>query len=199
MAVVSRSPLTEADLRHEVGTRLRLEREGQGLSIRAASQLAGVAPSYLRAVERGESTPSLPVLVKLVGAYGSSMTRLLAKIGTPPPVAGRLDDAPGWRELSEPTLNMGVYQVALERGGRTAMRMRGDGEVLVYVLRGAIRMNFPTVDDPLVLGDSVKVRHCAEVVWKTDGDDPSLALVGIGPGAEVVDVMVSASLTGPHP
>lgn len=193
---MSRAPLTEADLRHEVGTRLRLEREGKGLSLRAASELADVAPSYLRAIEQGQSTPSLPVLVKLVGAYGSSMTRLLGKIGTPPPVSGRLDDAAGWRELSEPTLNMSVYQVTLAPHERTAMRLSGEGEMLLYVVEGAVRFESPAIEDPLRRGDSVKMRHADEAVWSScEEGGPSVVLVGIGPSAQLIDVMASASVT----
>lgn len=192
---MSSAHLTEADLRHEVGTRLRLERESRGLSLRAASQLASVAPSYLRAVERGDSAPSLPVLVKLVAAYGSSMSRLLGQIGTPSPVAGQLDQTPGWRELSEPTLNMSVYQVALAPSERTAARLSGEGEVLLYVLEGAIRLETPVVDTALTKGDSVKMRHCDLATWRSDDDTPSLVLVGIGPSAELLDVMVSASVS----
>lgn len=190
---MSRAPLTEADLRHEVGTRLRLERESKGLSLRAASELADVAASYLRALEQGQSTPSLPVLVKLVAAYGSSMTRLLGKIGTPPPVTGRLDDAPGWRELSEPTLNMSVYQVVLNTGEHTAMRLSGDGEVLVYVVRGVVQFESPVIDAPLQEGDSVKMRHTNGASWSAC-EGLALVLVGIGPSARLTDVTARASV-----
>lgn len=191
---MSRAPLTEADLRHEVGTRLRLERESKGLSLRAASELADVAASYLRALEQGQSTPSLPVLVRLVAAYGSSMTRLLGKIGTPPPVTGRLDDAPGWRELSESTLNMTVYQVALNPGERTSMRLSGDGEVLIYVVRGVVTFESPAMDAPLKLGDSVKMRHTSGASWSASEAELAQVLVGIGPSARINEIMSSASL-----
>lgn len=194
---MSRDPLTESDLRHEVGSRLRLERQAKGLSLRAASQLADLAPSYLRAVERGESTPSLPVLVKLVAAYGSSMNRLLATIGTPPPVVGRLDDSPGWREISEPRLDMRIYQVVLAGGARTTARLTAEGDVLIYVLSGAVALEQPPPPAVLARGDAVKIRHSKTVAWATSGAGASRIVIGIGPSARLDEVMSSAQIANP--
>lgn len=194
---MSRDPVTESDLRHEVGSRLRLERETKGLSLRAASQLAGLAPSYLRAIERGVSTPSLPVLVKLVAAYGSSMNRLLASIGTPPPVVGHLDDTAGWREISQPRLDMRIYQVVLAGGARTTARLTAEGDVLIYVLSGAIELEQPPPPAALSRGDAVKIRHSKTVAWCTSGPDTSRIVIGIGPSARLDDVMTSAQIANP--
>lgn len=61
-----------------LGHRLRDARLEAGLSLKEASGLAGLTPSYLSDVERGRTLPSLPALLTLADAYGRLVTDVLS-------------------------------------------------------------------------------------------------------------------------
>jgi transcriptional regulator with XRE-family HTH domain len=60
-----------------LGHRLRDARLESRLSLREASESAGLTPSYLSDIERGRTLPSLPVLVSLADLYRTLVTDLL--------------------------------------------------------------------------------------------------------------------------
>jgi len=62
-----------------LGTRIRLLRSAQGLSLDEAAQLCGVSRSMLSAVERGEKIPTVLVLHRIAVGLGSNITRLLGE------------------------------------------------------------------------------------------------------------------------
>ena len=62
-----------------IGSRIRMAREGLGLSQEKLAERAGVNTSYLSQVERGKKTPSLDVLVRVSGAVNLRLAELFAE------------------------------------------------------------------------------------------------------------------------
>jgi len=60
------------------GAAVRDERNRQGMTQEALSHLAGVERSHMGKIERGEHTPTLPVILKLARALKCSAALLLA-------------------------------------------------------------------------------------------------------------------------
>ncbi|CAB3777628.1 hypothetical protein LMG28688_00400 [Paraburkholderia caffeinitolerans] len=61
-----------------IGARIRGEREGRGWSLTDLAAKSGVSRAMIHKIERGESSPTASLLAKLAGAFGMSMSALLA-------------------------------------------------------------------------------------------------------------------------
>ncbi len=63
-----------------IGRKVRDARYSAGLTQWAAATATGVSSSYIAQVELGYYCPSIPVLVKLAGAYGTTVSVMLEGI-----------------------------------------------------------------------------------------------------------------------
>src|SRR5262249_61830491 len=85
------------DLDTRLGARIKLEREGRGWSLTDLAQRSGVSRAMINKVERGEASPTASLLGRLSGAFGLTLSVLLAR--TEVNRTGRLvraDDQPRW-------------------------------------------------------------------------------------------------------
>jgi transcriptional regulator with XRE-family HTH domain len=83
----------------QLAARLRQEREARNWSLADLSARSGVSRAMIHKVERGESSPTASLLGRLSGAFGLSMSALLARAEAS--TAGRLVRAaerPAWRD-----------------------------------------------------------------------------------------------------
>jgi transcriptional regulator with XRE-family HTH domain len=67
-----------ADLRREVGMRIRKARETAGISQEKLAERAGLHRNYVGSVERGEREIGITRLAHLVGALGLSLAEFFA-------------------------------------------------------------------------------------------------------------------------
>jgi transcriptional regulator with XRE-family HTH domain len=78
--------------RQELGARIRSLRDGEGLSMRAFSNMVGMNKDHLNAIEKGRKSPTFDTLMKIAGGFNLSLSELVAGIG-PQPNAGN-DEPP---------------------------------------------------------------------------------------------------------
>lgn len=78
-AAVSITAAREADdaISVELGLRIRALRAQSALSLEQLSQRAGVSRAMLSSIERGEKSPTLPIIVRIAGGFGVSLSSLL--------------------------------------------------------------------------------------------------------------------------
>lgn len=69
------------DLMQVIGTRLRGYRTQRTLSQERLAEMAGVHPTYIGQIERGEKNITLESLLKITTALEISPSRLLEKLG----------------------------------------------------------------------------------------------------------------------
>jgi DNA-binding XRE family transcriptional regulator/mannose-6-phosphate isomerase-like protein (cupin superfamily) len=96
-----------------LGTRLRVERERRGLSLRELARRLEVSPSLVSQIETGKTQPSVRTLYAIVTELGVSLDELFAPAGDHGPsgsVPGRsrVDDVP-------PPVGFGRVQRAADR------------------------------------------------------------------------------------
>jgi len=82
-----------------LGARIRHEREARGWSLSDLAARSGVSRAMINKVERGESSPTATLLGRLSGAFGLTLSALLAR--TEGAAGGRLmrvADQPRWQD-----------------------------------------------------------------------------------------------------
>ncbi|WP_432240089.1 helix-turn-helix domain-containing protein [Herbaspirillum robiniae] len=67
------------ELDQRIGARIRLERETRGWSLTELAERSSVSRAMIFKIERGESSPTANLLAKLSGAFGLSMSALMAR------------------------------------------------------------------------------------------------------------------------
>lgn len=72
---MSRNDATDAD----IGARIRTERLERGWSLTGLAERSGVSRAMINKVERGESSPTASLLGRLSGAFGLTLSTLLAR------------------------------------------------------------------------------------------------------------------------
>ncbi|MFO7698662.1 MAG: XRE family transcriptional regulator [Anaerolineae bacterium] len=165
-----------------IGARLRTLRMRQGLTGKALAQSAGVSASLVSRIERGNTLPSVGVLVRLAKALGSSLVDLVDESPAPVVPADARVHAPESNldsmvvkkderfrlihpiskavyELLTPSLNgrHEVLQLVLGPGREHTSRMGAhpEGQETVVVLKGRCTIRIGSLSAELDEGDAV--------------------------------------------
>jgi transcriptional regulator with XRE-family HTH domain len=65
-----------------IGARIRIERENRGWSLTDLAQRSSVSRAMINKVERGDASPTASLLGRLAGAFGLTLSMLLARTET---------------------------------------------------------------------------------------------------------------------
>jgi transcriptional regulator with XRE-family HTH domain len=150
-----------------LGARVRELRHERGLTLKALGRSAGLSHPFLSQLERGLARPSVTSVERIAGALDVPVGALWS---APRPEAAQLvraaegaETAPGVRDLWADGSGMRVREFS---GGDRAWpeeRETAAGEVLLYVVRGAVEIDLDGAVHGLAAGDALKfdgaVRH----------------------------------------
>src|SRR3954467_4605602 len=140
--------IIENDPTRGIARRLRLEREARGWSLGDLAERSGVSKTMISKVEHGESSPTATLLGRLSGAFGLTLSAMLARAELQ---AGRLlraADQPQWtdpetgyvrRHVSPATeVPVEIVQVELPAGAELSFPASAYvfGRRLIWVLKG---------------------------------------------------------------
>ncbi|MER7771873.1 XRE family transcriptional regulator [Kitasatospora sp. NPDC096140] len=154
-----------------LAARLREHRLSSRLTLEVAAARIGLSPAYLSRLETGRRQPSLPVLLGLARAYGTSVSGLLGEtMAEPDPVVrgGAIEPgrAGGWgyRRAGAPGRAMQALRVQVPPGVQDAVVRVHPGEEWLYILRGELRLTLGDRVHHLRVGDSAHydslTPHC---------------------------------------
>jgi transcriptional regulator with XRE-family HTH domain len=147
----------------EVAPRLRELRRARRLSLEAAAARAGLSPAHLSRLETGRRQPSLPMLLALARAYGTTVSHLLGEEATAPVEVFRAADAApvtsaewtytqaGGADRAMQTLRLHVPPGP--RDQEALVRVH-PGEEWLFVLKGRLRLTLGGAEHLLDPGDS---------------------------------------------
>ncbi|WP_441250903.1 helix-turn-helix domain-containing protein [Kitasatospora sp. McL0602] len=154
-----------------LGARLREHRLSSRYTLETAAARVGLSPAYLSRLETGRRQPSLPVLLGLARAYGTSVAGLLGE--TPgeadPVVRGGVIEpglAGGWgyRRAGAPGRAMQALHVQVPPSLQDAVVRIHPGEEWLHVTRGRLRLTLGERTHLLEPGDSAHfdslTPHC---------------------------------------
>jgi transcriptional regulator with XRE-family HTH domain len=154
-----------------LGARLREHRLAGRLTLEGAAARVGLSPAYLSRLETGRRQPSLPVLLGLARAYGTTVAGLLGEQpGEPDPVVrgGAIEPgrAGGWgyRRAGAQGRAMQALRVHVPPSVQDAVVRVHPGEEWLYVLSGRLRLTLGEGVHLLDEGDSAHfdslTPHC---------------------------------------
>ncbi|GAA0679096.1 XRE family transcriptional regulator [Kitasatospora atroaurantiaca] len=154
-----------------LGARLREQRLESRLTLETAAGRVGLSPAYLSRLETGRRQPSLPVLLGLARAYGTTVSGLLGEVPSrPDPVVrgGAIEPgrAGGWgyRRAGAPGRAMQALHVQVPPGLQDTVVRVHPGEEWLYVTRGRLRLTLGEQVHLLDEGDSAHfdslTPHC---------------------------------------
>ncbi|MEG7493683.1 helix-turn-helix domain-containing protein [Enterobacter hormaechei] len=86
------------NMNQRISARIRLERESRGWSLSELAERAGISRAMIHKIERGDSSPTATLLARLSGAFGISMSTLIARAEMPERKLLRLANQPVWRD-----------------------------------------------------------------------------------------------------
>jgi DNA-binding transcriptional MerR regulator/quercetin dioxygenase-like cupin family protein len=165
--------------------KLAQKRRELGMSLREVSAIAGLAPSFISAIERGHANPSLSALKRLTAAYDTTIVDLLetpASVGRGlVRVADRLR-YPNVGGVTMEQLNFGEHLMELhlftvEPGATSGDTYRHTGEEFVLLLEGKLEVWLePAEHHILNPGDVLYFESHRAHRWANPGDTPAVFL-----------------------
>ncbi len=175
---MSTAPDTEGgDLGLLLGPRLRERRTDLGKTLATVADAAGLSKSYLSAIEKGASIPSLPVLARLAHALEVPLAEILRSSGSARVARGRIASAEPTAEIAAEGSRLQIVRQHVAPGdvGDTPVDL-GHGDVFVYLHAGRLEV---TPDDgvfELGPGDALHCDRPRTIGWRVAGDEPAVAL-----------------------
>ena len=88
----------EDSINQRISARIRVERESRGWSLTELAERAGVSRAMIHKIEHGESSPTATLLGRLSGAFGISMSTLIARAEMQEGKLLRFADQPVWHD-----------------------------------------------------------------------------------------------------
>jgi len=170
-----------AGAEHEpsLGEMLRAARHRRGLSLRDASERAGLSVSHLSAIECGTRNASLAGLQRLAVALKIQVSDLFGDKQRPPRRLVKAAERPvldtGDRRIRIESLSVGAallepHMYLVEPGGGSRGSYHHDGEETVYVLEGEVEFWLNEVERHTVrAGDCLTFPSTLAHRWRNSG------------------------------
>lgn len=179
------------DLDHRIGARIRVERESRGWSLSELAERASVSRAMIHKVERGGSSPTANLLGKLSGAFGLSMSTLMARAEIAQGSLLRKAAQPVWtdpatgylRRHVSPRSDMPLDLVEITLPAGTEVPMPASAfaflRQMVWVLQGALTFVEGRVRHEMRAGDCLALGPPADCIFRNEGDAACTYLVAV--------------------
>lgn len=174
----------QQDLDQRIGARIRAERESRGWSLSALAERAAVSRAMIHKVERGDSSPTAKLLGKLAGAFGLSMSMLVARAELGQGRLLRRADQPEWtdpdsgyvrRHVSpRAELPFEVVHVTLPAGAAVPMPAAAYHGMrqLIWVLDGELLFVEGPLRHQMAAGDCLALGPPVDCAFRNDSPHP---------------------------
>jgi transcriptional regulator with XRE-family HTH domain len=177
------------DLTPSLAARIALERQTRSWSLADLAQRSGVSKAMISKIERGESSPTATVLVRLASAFGLTLSTLLARAEQSASRLTRIADQPEWqdpatgyvrRQVSPRSdLPLELIRVEMPTGQTVTFPAESYTYIrqLMWVLQGKLTFIEGDVIHEMETGDCLLLGPPVECTFKTRGSEPCVYLV----------------------
>ncbi|QRM54687.1 XRE family transcriptional regulator [Sinorhizobium sp. BG8] len=174
-----------------LGERVRAEREARGWSLTDLSARADVSRAMIHKIERGESSPTAALLGRLCGAFGLSVSTLIARAEAGTERLLRNADQPVWtdpetgyrrRHVSPPAgAPLEIVEVELPPGARVAYPAAAFTFVrqMIRVIEGTLTFVEGETTHRLDAGDCLALGPPADCIFVNDANKSCRYLVTV--------------------
>jgi len=164
----------------DVGLRLKQLRERRGISLRELSRLSGLSTNTLSMIERGQSSPSVSTLYRLVDALSVPISAVFQNEPRREAIVYRTESERAhvpfplgvWEGLGGEAFvgNVQPFMLSLESGANSGQhRIVHTGHEFVMCLRGELEYEIGEEQFLLKAGDSLLFAARLEHRWRNPG------------------------------
>lgn len=179
------------DLGKGIAARVRAERSKREWSLAELAVRAGVSKAMLSAIERGETSPTAVLLIRISAAFGMTLSALIARAEAAKGSLARSDAQPVWtdpetgyvrRHLS-PDADMPLELVRVELPVGARVTLPASGYVFIrqqiWLIDG--RLDFSEGDNVhhMQPGDCLALGPPSDCTFFALGPDPAVYLVAV--------------------
>ncbi len=175
----------DSEIDRLLGQRLKAARGRHGLTLEALAERSGVSRAMISRIERGESSPTAPLLVRLGSGLGLSLSALLEDGPGAGPLARR-DAQPVWRDPASGYLRRNVsprgtgsgfeiVEVALPAGAEVHLTSASGAPALdqqIWVLDGRLDLTVEGARHDLAAGDCLQMHLRGPIIYRNPGSAP---------------------------
>jgi len=177
-----------------IARRVKLERERRGWSLAELAARSAVSKAALSKIERGETSPTATVLLKIALAFDLTLAGLLVRAEAGADRLSRAAAQPVWRDPETGYLRRQVFtrpdhpvelaEVCLPARQRVVLPASSYARIrqAVWVLAGRLMILEGAQRHDLAEGDCLGFGAPAEVVFANEGDAPCTYLVTLARG-----------------
>ncbi|MGE8453559.1 MAG: helix-turn-helix domain-containing protein, partial [Pseudomonadales bacterium] len=174
-----------------IGARIRIERESRRWSLSQLAERAAVSRAMIYKVELGECSPTANLLGKLSGAFGLSMSTLMARAELNQGRMLRRGDQPTWidpetgyvrRHVSpQSDLPLDLVRVELPAGEEVPMQASAYAFLRqrVWVLRGDLSFIEGAVRHEMREGDCLELGPPVDCVFRNESTELCVYAVAV--------------------
>lgn len=161
-----------------IAMRVKVEREARGWSLNDLAERASVSRAMIHKIERGDSSPTANMLGKLSGAFGLSISTLLARAETKQGRLLREADQPVWQDPEtsyirkhispRSDLPFDIVKVTLPAGKQVPMPASAYAFLrqLIWVLEGELTFVEGDVTYEMKEGDCLELGPPADCIFR---------------------------------
>jgi transcriptional regulator with XRE-family HTH domain len=177
------------DITSRLAERVRLERDQRGWSLSDLAERSGVSRAMISKIERGEASPTAILLGRLSGAFGLTMSSLLARVEGESERLRRRADQPEWRDPEtgftrravSPAGLAGLELVEAELPPGTRIDYPASAYAFIrqqiWVQSGALDFSEGATTTRLRAGDCLELGPPADCAFVNPGPEPVRYLV----------------------
>jgi transcriptional regulator with XRE-family HTH domain len=167
------------DITLRLAARLRGERTARRWTLDDLAERSQVSKAMISKIERAEASPTAALLGRLSGAYGITLSHLLAE--APPRGPLRAAEQPVWRDpatgyvrrqvSASPNVPIELVQVDLPAGAAVSFPAASYAFIsqVMWVLTGTLTFVEGAVTHTLKPGDSLALGAPADCTFRNDG------------------------------
>jgi transcriptional regulator with XRE-family HTH domain len=171
-------------LDRRISERIRLEREIRGWSLSELATRSGVSRTMIHKIERAGSSPTATLLARLAGAFGLTMSSLIARAEMSQGRLSRREDQPVWRDPQSGYLRRHVSAMSDQQLDLVEVELPAGTEVPIPAAAYAFhrrwiwvklgRLTFVEGNETHVLaeGDCLELGAPQDCVFRNDDTEP---------------------------
>lgn len=168
----------------KIGSRIRVEREARGWSLTELAEKSGVSRAMINKVERGQSSPTAMLMARFSGAFGLSMSTLMARAEMQAGHLLRSGDQPVWtdpesgytRRHVSPVSDLPMDVVHIDLPPQTRVPLPASAYIflrqLIWVLSGTLTFIEGETTHTLQQGDCLELGTPSDCVFANETNAP---------------------------